>query len=107
MTFISSNYRILLPNTGLSERVVFRPLGIHFSSPKFSVVREVYAGAIISHFCRVSLAAGRMGRGKFLFFLPPVPDSTFLLADAHGILLLPAEFRQMWKLAEQLHIPLI
>lgn len=70
-------------------------LGIHLSSHKFSVTIEVSASAIVSNFCCVSLAAGRMWRGKFFSFLPPVPDSTFVLGDAHGILLLAAEFWQM------------
>lgn len=50
---------------------------------------------------------GEWGEESFFSFFPLSPTAHFLLADAHGILLLPAEFRQMWKLAEQLHIPLI
>lgn len=82
MTLISSDSRILFPNTVLSEEVMSPPpqKKIHFSIPQFSFVIEFYACVTVFHFCSVSLAAGQMWREEglfccfFLSFFPQHPQ---------------------------------
>lgn len=75
---------------------MFFPHEIHFSISQLSFCHRIlYLYQLFSISVVSTWLQGKCGKRRVFSFLPPVTDSKFLLGDAHGILLLSAEFWQV------------